>query len=331
MDSNRDQRARTRAAYASRLSAIKTAPRWIVPRPVSAAELTMADGAVVRLRRHGNPLGPRLAMSHGNGLAINAYLPFWSLLLDRFDVVLFDARNHGENPLHRQRGHDWPSIVRDHVEIFAGIARHFGAKPVAGVFHSLMAVAAIAATLDHGPLWTPLVLIDPPLFPPDGHELQDMERRHMIEMATLARRRVDAYESPESFASQLASREFFARWVAGAHLLFAAATLRHEAARDIWQLRCPKDMEAFIFETNMDAGLWPRMTRCPVPVYLLGSDPTPAYAQQAPAKLTAALAREFDLPYRMVRDTTHMVQIEQPLEAAEIVASFLERSGIRAG
>ena len=37
----------------------------------------MLDGGVVTLRRHGNPNGPRLVLSHGNGLAVGLYYPFW--------------------------------------------------------------------------------------------------------------------------------------------------------------------------------------------------------------------------------------------------------------
>ena len=38
-------------------------------------------------RRHGNPVGARLVLSHANGLAADAYYPFWSLLCDRFDPI----------------------------------------------------------------------------------------------------------------------------------------------------------------------------------------------------------------------------------------------------
>ena len=48
-----------------------------VPAPREAVDLVMRDGAVIRLRRYGQPGATRLVLSHGNGLAINAYLPFW--------------------------------------------------------------------------------------------------------------------------------------------------------------------------------------------------------------------------------------------------------------
>ncbi len=67
---------------------------FTVPPPAVSVDLVMRDGAVIRLRRYGRPGGTRIVCSHGNGLAINAYAPFWLLLADRYDVVVSrDGRN----------------------------------------------------------------------------------------------------------------------------------------------------------------------------------------------------------------------------------------------
>ena len=65
---------------------------WEIPEPISTHEVRMDDGAVITLRRHGNPVGPRLVLSHGNGLAIDLYYPFWSLLTGEFDLIVYDLR-----------------------------------------------------------------------------------------------------------------------------------------------------------------------------------------------------------------------------------------------
>lgn len=303
-------------------------PRLVVPEPLAVADLAMADGAVIRLRRHGNPAGPRVALSHGNGLAIDAYLPFWSQLLAGWDVVLFDQRNHGENPPHGAAGHNWDRIACDSVEIFDGIAKAFGAKPVVGAFHSLSAVAAAMATLRFGPRWSQLVLFDPPIFPPLGHRLEAGEREHMRDMAALARRRPERYRDPAEFAAQLAARPSFRHWVPGAHDLFARATLRPDATRGDWVLRCPRELEARIFEKNVDSTVWPRFGALPVPLFLIGAD-TGVEGQQMPAFLTEALAREHGLPYAMIPDTTHFLEIERPAEALRAMENFLSGQGIR--
>lgn len=45
----------------------------------------------------GRPDGVRLFLSQGNGFAADAYFPYWQYLLAKFDLVVFDFRNHGQN------------------------------------------------------------------------------------------------------------------------------------------------------------------------------------------------------------------------------------------
>lgn len=282
-----------------------------VPAPTALHDVTTADGATIRLRRHGNPNGRRVALSHGNGLAIDAYFPFWRLLLADFDVILFDQRNHGRNPRHRAEDHNWPRMAEDSRAVYGAIARAFGNKPVIGAFHSLSSIAAVDATQRWGALWRPLILFDPPMFPRQGHPLDPFEREHMAEMAAIARRRPTHYPDPAAFAAQLAKREQFRRWVPGAHRLYAENTLRPDPAEGGWTLCCPREWEARIFEENVDPALWPRMPAMPVPTLLIGADPEIPGAQ-APSILTAALAEDQRLPYIRIQDTTHFLQIERP-------------------
>ena len=71
-----------------------------LPEPRRVLDLTMADGALIRVRQHGNVDGPRIVMSHGNGMAMDFYYPFWGPLAEQFEIVLYDFRNHGWNPVH---------------------------------------------------------------------------------------------------------------------------------------------------------------------------------------------------------------------------------------
>ena len=70
---------------------------FVVPVPSETIDVALDDGATIRVRRHGNPAGPRLMVTHGNGFAADAYLPFWQLLTPDYDVLVFDFRNHGQN------------------------------------------------------------------------------------------------------------------------------------------------------------------------------------------------------------------------------------------
>ena len=72
-------------------------PAPSLSQPGSIVEAALEGGGTPPVRHYGNPDGPRLLMSHGDGLAIDLYYPSWSLLLDDFDVIVFDLRNHGAN------------------------------------------------------------------------------------------------------------------------------------------------------------------------------------------------------------------------------------------
>src|SRR6202021_868436 len=53
----------------------------ILPKPNATLDLAMSAGATVCVRRYGNPDGPRLVLSHGNGFAIGGYYSVWRLVL----------------------------------------------------------------------------------------------------------------------------------------------------------------------------------------------------------------------------------------------------------
>ena len=116
---------------------MQTPERWNVPTPLETVRVQMADGAPITLRRHGNPSGPRMVFSHGNALAADLYYPFWSLLMDRFDIVLYDVRSHGWNPVWGRQTHNFPTFVSDSQSIAREIDAHLGAKPRIGVFQGL--------------------------------------------------------------------------------------------------------------------------------------------------------------------------------------------------
>ena len=103
-----------------------------LPRPSATVEARLDGGIPAPVRRYGNPEGFRLLMSHGNGLAIDLYYPFWSLFLDDFDVIVFDLRNHGANPLGDLAQHTVPNLCRDLEVIGQTVDRALGVRPVPG-------------------------------------------------------------------------------------------------------------------------------------------------------------------------------------------------------
>ncbi|MEE2760070.1 MAG: alpha/beta hydrolase, partial [Pseudomonadota bacterium] len=143
---------------------------YSLPSPHQAFEITMTDGAEIKVRRHGNSDGVRLIISHGNGFAINGYLPFWELLAGDFDLVLFDMRNHGMNEITGADGHHYEQMARDLETIFLGVRQVLGAKTSVGIFHSMSARAAMKHATEICWRWDALALYDPPNVPMPGHD-----------------------------------------------------------------------------------------------------------------------------------------------------------------
>ncbi len=294
--------------------------RWKVPEPQATAEVRMADGSRIVLRRHGNRSGPRLVVSHCNGFAADAYYPFWSLLTDRFDVVLFDLRNHGWNPVDDAEAHSVATFIDDHGHIAKAIDRHFGARPKIGVFHSVSAQSAlIGATRSSA--YSALVLFDPVVCPP-GCRPEDVRKvetmlRHLGEAAL---RRRERFASREEFMDRVLRAPAFQLLCPGAPELVAQTTLRPASNGDGYELRCPREYEAAI---SLEGPRWAKaadLSRVSCPVKIVGSDPTVPFSFLPTVDLREILALDYDF----VPDTTHLLQLEQPAECVAAMLPFVE-------
>ena len=239
-----------------------------IPAPVDAFHAPTVDGTQVLVRRYGNPDGPRMLVSHGNAFAADAYYPFWSLFADRFDIFVYDIRNHGRNRVGEINMHTLPVFIDDFGEVMGEIGRRFGARPVIGVFHSLSTVTA----LHRAPLggFSALVMFDPPLCPagrfPD--EMMGVGER----LAAGARKRQDRFDSPDEFAELLAGHGAFRRLRPDALRLFASASLR--ATEDGYELACPREYEARIYQYVFCWTLTVELEAVPCPMKVIGADPT---------------------------------------------------------
>lgn len=298
-----------------------------VPRARHAFDAKMHDGALIHIRQHGTPAGPRLFLSHGNGMAIDGYFPFWGPLRDRYEVIVFDFRNHGHNPPHTREGHVMENFVSDLEAVWNVVNRELGPRPAAGLFHSLSGVTAAMHALEHGHRFDALVLFDPPVYPREGHSIQFLQHADKDSLASRAARRPERYKDPMDLAKQFARR--FKKWAPEAYELMARATLRHDRASGDWVLACPREYEAHVFSSNLNPTLWIRMANFPVPVKLICGDPN-LEDVMPPALIGKALAEEHGLEYEAIAGTTHFLQIEEPEKCMRAAESFLAQHGLAA-
>ncbi len=290
---------------------------WEIPEPLAIHEVRMDDGNFIILRRHGNPSGPRLILCHGNGLAIDLYYPFWSLLTEEFDVIVHDLRNHGWNNIGSRERHNLPIFVEDYGYIVEAIDRQFGQKPNIGVFHSVSALASLLSPA-HGRMFAARVLFDPPVCKADEYpEEFDVATRRCTEIAQRRTERFESFEECSEFLGYLPSLK---RVVPGALELYARTILRKSANGQGYVLRCPREYEAQVINHARAFAVMVDFDEYQCPTKVLGADPVLPYSYLP----TFDLSHILNVDYDFLPESTHFLQIEQPKECVEAMREFLE-------
>ena len=294
-----------------------TPSKWELPEPSDVRDVRVDDHTTIKLRRHGNPSGPRLVLSHGNGLAIDLYYPFWSILIDEFDLVVYDQRNHGWNDVGRMEDHTIPTLVRDHDTIVQAIDDLFGTKPKIGVFHSVSGLTTLLSPTKGSP-YAARVLFDPPLCKP-GRSYADFEEA-ATRTSKLIRQRAYRFRSLGELSDILPYTPNFQRVVPGVTELFAQTTLRMDDNELGYVLRCPREYEAQIVEY---AGIYAVLVDfetyvCPTKV--IGADPL-LPSSYLP---TLELSDTVNVDYDFLPDATHFLQMEKPDECVNALLEFID-------
>ncbi|HUZ73903.1 MAG TPA: alpha/beta hydrolase [Stellaceae bacterium] len=300
-----------------------------LPVPHAIIDLPMEDGARLRLRRHGNLAGARIIISHGNGFAADAYFPFWEPLQRDFELVVFDFRNHGQNPPSDPAHHNYAQMARDLDRVLDGVERAWGRRPSVGVFHSMSGRAAMKHAIEIGWRWDALALFDPPNFPPVGHRLYDPMLKFERRLAEWARGRRARYDDPAQLEQEFRASRAAASWVEGAHALMARAVLRRDEAAGGWVLSCAPELEARVYEEAVTLDLWPQGAEFAGPTKLFGADPALRHGPPTGAA-NQALAQENGIDYVAVAGTGHLLQIEKPGECRAALLDFLAAHRIAA-
>ena len=290
----------------------------LAPRRVIA--VTLQDGETLALRCHGNPSGPRLLLSHGNGMAADLYYPFWRHFLTDCEVLTYDLRNHGWNRNGDLAQHTMANFVHDTEAVFEAVERELGLKPTLGIFHSLSAIVAMMHALRAPSRWAALALFEPPILPPPAHELAGVFRASQIALKERTLSRQDCYASYDEFAGVLRRSSAFGGMVDAAFELYAAATFRRGDDGGV-VLRCPRDLEAQIYVDNDDSTLGLALPHSPVPIKVVSGDPTLSEAA-LPSRVCASLFPGWGMGYEYVPGTSHFLQLEAPEACARVARRF---------
>ena len=299
---------------------------WQLPKPHSVLEIDLDDKNRILVRQHGTPSsGRRLVLSHGNGLAIDIYYPFWSRLENEFELLIYDLRNHGWNNVSSPENHNLFSMVTDLDKVLYETEQHFGSKFTVGVYHSLSAMISLllsseVMTTAVSPIsrgFDGLVLFDPPLHVPGSSytEFDELTLRR----ARATRNRQIYFESYEQYQELLDFLPAYSKLVPGAKALIARSVLQEIAEVKGLELRCPRHFEAQIIEFVRGYTEQVDFNNLPCPTKVIGSDPLLPFSYLPTVDLSDVLSVDFDF----IPDTSHFLQIEKPAECAEYVRKFV--------
>ena len=139
----------------------------------------------------------------------------------------------------------------------------------------------------------------------------------------MLRRRTQWFRSRVDLAELHTYLPYFQRAVPGIFELVARTTLKASAKGPGFELRCPAEFEAQIWDhastyaVTVDFGAM----RCPVKT--VAADP----AAQDPSDPTFDYG-DADVDHEFIPDTTHFLQLEKPQECAMAVRRFLKQVGV---
>jgi len=298
-----------------------------IPAPTMTFDVALDDGARIRMRRHGNADGVRLLVTHGNGFAIDAYFPYWQQLLAKFDLLVFDFRNHGQNVPVVPAHHTYEQLSRDLERVLRDVKSRLGEKPTAGLFHSMSARTAMKHAVETGWRWDALVLFDPPNVPPPGHPIYPAMEIFENRLTEWARNRRRRFASIDELTDEYLQSRATRNWVRGAQELMARSVLRNSPDGDGYELVCAPENEATIYAQALTLNLWPRASEFGGPVKLIGCDPN-LKSGPATGPANQALGIEGGYDYSFVEGTGHLLQIEQPQQCVHLTLEFLAQCGL---
>ena len=188
--------------------------------------------------------GDVLLIAHATGLCGAMYQLLADELIDRFRVVAFDFRGHGDSNGSIDLDYSWERMAED----VAAVTGHIGTGPIHGFGHSMGGAALLLAERNAPSTFTSMFLFEPIVFP------DSFSKEGQNVMGIAARRRRVEFDSRPVVLYRYASRPPFNNVHAG----FLAAYIDNGFAEQPdgrVRLKCLPEVEAQIFENGRQVEL----------------------------------------------------------------------------
>lgn len=256
--------------------------------------------------------GPPLVLVHATGFHAHVWLPLVPVLSERFTVLAFDLRGHGESEV--PAGDEAFAWERFGDDVLA-VAAHFGARRFHAMGHSAGGAAVIIAELARPGSVERAVLFEPIVYP--------SEVTSPSPAIAAARRRRTVFASTAQMLAAWSSRPPFASLDPEALRCYVEYGVRGRADGQV-ELKCAPETEVRTFSGDVHAGIWERLGRYAPPTLVM-TGRRDEHRRSQYAEALAGAMRDGRAERRL--EHGHFLPFERPREMAERAARFLAAGG----
>lgn len=254
----------------------------------------------------------------GNGFCGGVYRTFLQQFLPHYGLFAHDIEGHGQSEAPaRFSGLNALAARIPQVIAQQGLA----GKPLIGMGHSFGAAMTLRVAAENPGLFKALVLLDPITMPAAiWAGWRALGVCGLNPMARMARRRREAWPSRDAALERLRGRGIFTGWPEAALTDFVDHALG-PTVDGRWGLRCPRELEAQIYENPVYPWRYFREAHLPI-LFLHGAQSHRFMA------MAAVSARRLNPAFTSgTVPGGHCFMLEHPAQAHAAVSAFLNRVG----
>lgn len=257
---------------------------------------------------------PTLLISHATGFHAHCYTPIANALVEHFRSVALDYRGHGLTEVDPSWEVDWSRFGDDALAVARALADD---GPIVGFGHSMGGAALLMAAHRAPELFERLVLFEPISHEASpGSVTREEIREYPIVQGALRRRR--SFPSFDAAYENFRSKPPLSLMVPEVLHNYVDHGFRPGVDADgpMLELRCAPELEAEIFVTGRDNGVWQLLPEIRTPCLVIAG-----HVEEAqPSTQAEAIAKR--LPngtYVLLDHQTHFGPFSHPLEIARLI------------
>ncbi|MGE0385732.1 MAG: alpha/beta fold hydrolase [Gammaproteobacteria bacterium] len=264
--------------------------------------------------------GPLALLAHATGFCAALWEPVAVRLRERFHVLAYDARGHGDSDKPAdEHAYGWSGFAEDYAAVARALATSAAVERVAvAIGSSIGGTSALAAAARDPRLFGAVVALDPVVIPerPSGTQ----PTRSALEDGALRRRNV--FESRAAIRAKWRERGRFADWDPRALDLYLEHGFADRADGQV-ELKCPNVIEAAIYRRGVEFSIWAQIGHLRTPARIVVA----ARQREMPAEIVESLAARSAAAELAHMDGTHLLPMVMPDRVADDILDFTARAG----